>query len=135
VRNPIVTGEFWRRVALALALAAVVIVSSMVLVRYRNRDRTLTNAVSWAFDSLRDAPADVVSQICPVPDFTRAVDAFERRAREGTLPVDSVRIFYADFTLAARDGAWRPDEIARLARYLGVVPKPARSAVPAVDSN
>lgn len=135
MRNRIVTGEFWRRAALALALAAVVIISSMVLVRYRNRDRALTNAVSWALESLRAVPADIVSQVCPAPDFTQAVNGFERQVRDGTVPVDSVRVFYADFTLAARDGQWNPDEIARLARYFGLSPKPAPSVVPATDSN
>jgi len=130
-----VTGELWRRAAFALALAAVVIISSMVLVRYRNRDRALSNAVSWALESLRAVPADVVSQVCPAPDFTQAVAGFERHVRDGAVPVDSVRAFYADFALAARDGHWTPDEVARLARYLGLTPKSATPAVPTTGSH
>jgi hypothetical protein len=116
-------SEFWRRTALAAALTGVVIFSSVVLVRYRNRDRAMTTAVEGAFESLRALPDSVVTPFCSKGEFLRGIDEYQSKVRTGEVPVDTVRAFYADFTLAARDGRWRGREVARLGRHLGLTGK------------
>ena len=112
----------WQVALFAVVVVGVVIVGSIGLVRYRNRDRGSAQAILWAAEALRDIPDSVVTAVFDLSIYTAAAAQFADAVQENSLPVDSLRAFYHQYALWARDGTISTDEMRKIGLYLGVVP-------------
>ena len=110
----------WRTTAVAGIVAGAVIVSSIVLVRVHNRGRGPTNAVMWAIESLGEIPDSVIGAAYPPQTFHAAQERFAAAVAAGSVPVDSIRVFYQEYALRARDGVVTSEELGELGPFLGL---------------
>ncbi len=110
----------WRGLGAVALISGTVIVASMGLVSFYNRNRAATQAVQWAADQLDRIPEDTVARVYTPAVFYEAVGEFHRAIRDNSVPVDSVRSFYQEYALRARDGHFTADEVADIGPYLGL---------------
>jgi hypothetical protein len=129
----------WRGIGAVALISGIVIVASIGLVSFRNRHRDATQAIQWAVDRLDRIPEDTVMRVYTPAVFYEAVGEFHRAIRDNVVPVDSVRHFYQEYALRARDGHFTASEVAELGPYLGlpqrtIVPTPADTTSTPPDS-
>lgn len=130
----------WRGIGVIALVSGTVILASMGLVSFRNRHRGATQAVQYAADRLDRIPEDTVARVYTPAVFYEAVGEFHRAIRDNSVPVDSVRHFYQEYALRARDGHFTADEVAGIGPFLGLpavslpVTLPADSAGVQADS-
>lgn len=110
----------WRGLGAVVLISGTVVLASMGLVSFRNRNRGATQAVQWAADQLDRIPEDTVARVYTPAIFYEAVGEFHRAIRDNTVPVDSVRHFYQEYALRARDGHFTAEEVADIGPYLGL---------------
>jgi len=125
--------DTWRGLGAVALISGTVILASMGLVSFRNRNRGATQAVQWAADQLDRIPEDTVARVYTPAIFYEAVGEFHRAIRDNSVPVDSVRQFYQEYALRARDGHFTAEEVAEIGPYLGL-PVRAVSAVSPADT-
>ncbi len=112
----------WRAALFAVVVVGVVIAGSIGLVRFRNRDRGSAQAIVRVAKALRDIPDSVVAAVFDPGAYTAAAAQFADAVTDNTLPVDSLRAFYHQYALWARDGSISQDELREIGLYFGVVP-------------
>lgn len=112
--------ETWRGLGAVALISGTVIIASMGLVSFHNRNRGATQAVQWAADQLDRIPEDTVARVYTPAVFYEAVGEFHRAIRDNSVPVDSVRHFYQEYALRARDGHFTAEEVADIGPYLGL---------------
>ncbi len=130
----------WRGIGVVVLVSGTVILASMGLVEFRNRHRGATQAVQYAADRLDRIPEDTVARVYTPAVFYEAVGEFHRAIRDNSVPVDSVRHFYQEYALRARDGHFTADEVADIGPFLGLpvitlpVASPSDSSGARIDS-
>ncbi len=112
----------WHAALFALVVVGVVIGGSIGLVRFRNRERGSAQAIVRAAEALRDIPDSVVAAVFDPDAYKAAATQFSDAVTDNALPVESLRAFYHQYALWARDGSISVDELREIGLYFGVVP-------------
>ncbi|MBD3299359.1 MAG: hypothetical protein GF341_11930 [candidate division Zixibacteria bacterium] len=130
----------WPSLLLGVLIVALIIAGSISLVRFRNRDRGATQAIVWALDDMAAASQKLTAVLFAPQRYPIALNRFRSQIESQALPVDSVRAFYHEYALHARDGELDADDLRALGPFLGLTPAPASpdtslsTTVPRVDT-
>ena len=108
-------------------LATVIVLGAVIggsigLVRYQNRERGATNAVFWAMESLATVPDSLIAAAYRPAAYYAAAKLYTKAMRNGDISVDSVRSFYQEYVMWARDGIITADELRAFGPYIGLQP-------------
>jgi hypothetical protein len=112
----------WRAVLAAAAVLIAVIGGSIGLVRYQNRDRGATNAVLWALESMASVPDSLIVTAYRPAVYYAATRRLTEAIRDHDISVDSVRAFYEEYVMWARDGIITADELRAFGPFIGIDP-------------
>ncbi|GAB4320694.1 MAG: hypothetical protein Kow0074_11180 [Candidatus Zixiibacteriota bacterium] len=129
-------GLFW-----GLLTVLIIIAASIALVRFRNRDRGETQAVMWALEDMEAVPKVLSAALFAPQRYDLALKRFRMAIEEHELPVDSIRAFYQEYALHARDGELDAGDLRALGPFFGLtaIPDTADSdpllTVPVVDTS
>lgn len=108
----------WRVLLTAIMSCAVVVVTSITLVRLQNQDRASSPGFRFVAERIGTIPDSVAGHVMDIDSFRVRCDAFVDAICAGELPVDSLRKFYQDYALWARDGSWDTTEVRSFTAYI-----------------